>query len=296
MNSLSKNQALRLIPDVVDGEASEQEEAAFLDYIKRDPEVEKRYQNTLMVKRLLSEKLPKHPAPDHLRDNVLQLIKEEIKAEQYQDQPVQTDITDAPKAHKKVWRPVLFNSLRYMAAAAVILFITLMLVELLDRSTGIVNTETFVVENLSAQHFADANGAIMEPHFTTAHPGDAEEHLRSHLGYQMTIPEVEGASFAGIVITDFYNGMQTPLFEYVQEEIDENIYIFAFRVNELEGVNSIRRDENAVKSCSTKTDYFVNDIHGTHVVSWRWNNNWYSAVSNHDGHDLAALIKPLRNN
>jgi len=63
--------------------------------------------------------------------------------------------------------------------------------------------------------------------------------------------------------------------------------------NELYETTDIRREEKAAESCTTQTDYFVNDINGTHVVSWKWDDNWYSAVSNHNGHDLAALVTPL---
>lgn len=296
MSSLSKNQALRLICDIVDGEASEEEKIAFFEYIKHDSEVEKQFHSTLQIKRLLSEKLPKHPAPDHLKESVLKRLEKELEADQYQDRPARIEIADVQSARKEIWRPVFFSGLRYLAAAAVILSITLMLVELLDRTTGIRNTETLIVENLSAQHFMNADGTRMDPHFSTASTQEAEVHLKDHLGHDMTIPKIEGTVFAGIVIADFQNGIQTPMFEYVQDGFNENIYVFAFNLEDIQNIQYMKREENAAKSCSTDDDYFVNNVNGVHVVSWLWNNHWYVAVSNHEGHDLAALVEPFSTN
>jgi len=112
----------------------------------------------------------------------------------------------------------------------------------------------------------------------------------------MTIPHLKGTEFAGLIMADFHSGMQAPLLKYTQSDIGESIYIFAFNLDQLESFDQMKREENAVKSCTTQTDYFVNNIDGTHVVSWLWDDNWYSAVSNHNGHDLAALVEPLNIN
>jgi hypothetical protein len=34
----------------------------------------------------------------------------------------------------------------------------------------------------------------------------------------------------------------------------------------------------------------VADIQGKHVVSWQWQDTWYTAVSNHSGDVIAAML------
>ncbi|MFO7800544.1 MAG: hypothetical protein R6V22_12315, partial [Rhodohalobacter sp.] len=203
---------------------------------------------------------------------------------------------DESSTLKSEWNGVLKSGLRYAAAAAVILMITLMTVQLLERSTESFNEEIFVIENISAQHFQNATNATIEPQIEAISFQEAESYLKEHYGLSMTIPHLKGTEFAGLVMADFHNGMQAPLLKYIQSDIGENIYIFAFNLDQLENFDHMKREENAVKSCTTQTDYFVNNIDGTHVVSWLWDDNWYSAVSNHNGHDLAALVEPLNTN
>jgi hypothetical protein len=293
MNRLTRHQAELLLPAIIDDEASEQEKNAFFEYLKYDRDLEREYYSTLQIKRLLNEHLPKKPAPEYLKNKILRRIEEEREKEKLTQDGDPVIMHKQVSSEKGSWDTLLKSGFRYMAAAAVILMITLMIVQLLERSTGLNNQEMFVIENISAQHFAGAGGKLLEPHFSTNSPEEAEQYLLNHHGLNMTIPHLKGADFAGIVLADFHNGMEVPLLEYVQNEIDENIFIFAINLSQLQNVNSMKREENAAESCTTQTDYFVNNIDGIHVVSWLWGNNWYSAVSNHNGHDLAALVEPL---
>lgn len=296
MNRLTKYQARLLLPAVVDDEVSEDEKIAFFEYLKHDPELEKEYYSTLKVKQLLSENLPRKSAPDHLRERILTRLEVEKRNKKLQKSTGAGRKLNQPSTRKGEWNGLLKSGIRYIAAAAVILIITLMTVQLLERSTDSINNEVFVIENISAQHFQNANSASVEPQLAAVSFNEAESYLKEHYGLTMTIPHLKGTEFAGLVMADFHSGMQAPLLKYVQREIDENIYIFAFNLDQLESFDHMKREENAVKSCTTQTDYFVNNIDGTHVVSWLWDDNWYSAVSNHNGHDLAALVEPLNIN
>ncbi|WP_069130847.1 anti-sigma factor [Rhodohalobacter halophilus] len=293
MNRLNKQQALLLLPAVIDNEVTEQERAAFYEYIKHDPDVEREFYAMLQVKRLLSQHLPKKPAPDYLKDRIMQQLHEEIESEKLRKPGTPLNQIGTPLKLQSTWSSVLYSGLRYIAAASIILLLTLMVVQLLERSTGSVNTNIFVMENITAQHFTNFDGGLIDPDFATESPAEAESYLAQHYGFNLKIPDLEGARFAGIVLADFHDGMELPLLQYIQDSIDEHIYIFAVDLKRLNQSGNMIRDENAAKSCTTQTDYFVNDINGTHVVSWLWDNNWYSAVSNHNGHDLAAIVGPL---
>ncbi len=296
MNRLTKHQARILLPAVVDDEASEKEKKAFFEYLKHDPELESEYYSTLKVKQLLAENLSRKSAPEHLRKKILHRLDVEKQNKSLKTGKSSDKKFDESSTLKSEWNGVLKSGLRYAAAAAVILMITLMTVQLLERSTESFNEETFVIENISAQHFQNSINASIEPQIEAVSFQEAESYLKEHYGLNMTIPHLKGTEFAGLVMADFHDGMQAPLLKYIQNDIGENIFIFAFNLGQLESFDHMKREENAVKSCTTQTDYFVNNIDGTHVVSWLWDDNWYSAVSNHNGHDLAALVEPLNTN
>lgn len=285
-----------LLPAVVDDEASEQEKSAFFEYLKHDPELEREYYSTLKVKRILSDHLPKKMAPEHLRKKILHRLEVEKRTESFKTGSSSAYESDKSSNLKNEWNGLLRSGFRYTAAAAVILMITLMIVQLLEKSTGSFNEEMFVIENISAKHFQNANDVFFETQFETASLQEAESYLRDHYGLSMTIPHLKGTEFAGLIMADFHNNMQAPLLKYIQNDIDENIYIFAINLDQLKNFDHMKREDNAAKSCNTQTDYFVNNVNGIHVVSWLWDDNWYSAVSNHNGHDLAALVEPLNIN
>jgi hypothetical protein len=295
MYRLTKDQALDLLPAVVDGEATEQERIAFMSYIENDDEVKAEFSEALLIKNLLAKRLPRVKAPEHLKSNIDQLLKEKKAKQDFRDIPTVEGIgvsdeqnrVERPSLH--LWKPAL----RYISAAAILLFITLTTIEFLDRMESQPSTATFVLESYTAQHFVNSGGEFLEPHFATNSTTEAEQYLLDHYGINMTIPAITGAQFAGLLIADFFEGFETPLLEYVQEEIGETIYLFAFEIDKIENHKYLKRNPEAVKSCVTNTDFFVAEINDHHVVSWKWDGNWYSAVSNHNGYDLASLIEPL---
>ncbi|MCC5913446.1 MAG: hypothetical protein JJU46_03635 [Balneolaceae bacterium] len=293
MKRLTREKAIELLPAVVDNEASEEETIAFLAYIETDELVRQEYRDAVQIKRILARKYPRKNAPEHLREKILEMVNSGdlgTYKDQSVDEPVRLSGSDQQSARKTgLSGPIL----RYLSAAAVILIITLITIELLDRTTIQDLRATDLVENYAALHFTNAGGQMIDPHYSTSSVSEAEAYISEHHGIDMTVPELDGAEFAGLVIADFYNGLDTPLLAYHQPDIDETIYIFSFKLDNLEDHKSIKRSAEAVKNCITHTDFYVSEIDGHHVVSWLWNDIWYSAVSNHNGYDLASIVKPL---
>lgn len=295
MKRLTQEEAIRLLPYVVDNEASETETIAFLAYIETDDDLHQEYHNALQIKRLLRKKYVRRSAPKHLRERIIKMVQ---SGEMEDDQD--RDIADSPgKSPSELYpadRHQGFSAvpiLRYLSAAAVILFITLITIELLDRTT-IKELRSFeLVEHYTALHFADAGSEPVEPHFATSSVSDAEAYLLVHHGLDITVPEISGTEFAGLVISDFYNGLDTPLLAYSQPDLGETIFVFTFQLDKLNHHKEIKRDSEAVKNCVKRTDFHVSEVDGYHVVSWLWDDIWYSAVSNHNGYDLASLVEPL---
>jgi hypothetical protein len=299
MESLTRKQALFILPAVVDNEASEDEKRAFFEYIKEHPDIRSEFENARKIKFIMSARCPKKPAPEQLKNKILHQIDEldknpDVRAENEQNlEQLQQELQQREKP-SFIFLKYAGTSFRYIAAGAVILLISLVILELLDQTgPGEPPMVEFIVENMSAQYFLAAGGGIIDPHFATNSISEAEQFLFDQYGMELTIPEISGAEFAGIVMADFLENFQTPLFEYNQTDLGETIYIFVFNVDSLKNHKNLKRHEKAVKSCVRSSDFYVAEIDDHHVVSWLWNNSWYTAISNHNGYDLASLIETL---
>ena len=296
MMKLTRNQAIELLTAVVDQEATQEEQSAFLEYVKNDSDLHEQYTSALLIKKLLSERLQRVNAPDHLKKRIQSRLEQEAAQSQLRDLPTNSQsIEKSSKPRPTVNRYYQFfkPTMRYVAAAAIILFLTLTTIEFLDRSYYSDSQPIFIVENYTAQHFVNSGGQFIDPHYATTSTQDAENYLKDHHGIEMTVPELAGAQFAGVVLADFLDGFETPLLEYIQPDINETIYIFAFNVDKINGHKYLKRNNTAVEMLTTDNDFYVAEIDDHHVVSWMWDGNWYSAVSNHNGYDLASLVVPL---
>lgn len=296
MKRLSKKQALEILPAVVDGEVSDELRDAFFAFIEINEEVREEYEDALLIKKLLSDKLPKIKAPEHLKHRMIRLIDELELESSYRDIETGPDSirqSGTGGQHDSFMRQIFIPALRYIAAAAAVLFISLTTLRFLDQMGSSGTSYVDTVETYTAIHFNNSSGKVASHHFSTSSESEAERYLEDHYGMNITVPKIKGARFAGLVMADFYNGIVAPLLEYRQPDIEESIFLFAFEVDEINRNKNIARNRNAVKSCVKSTDFHVAEIDAKHVLSWKWENNWYTAVSNHNGYDLAALIEPL---
>lgn len=291
MYDMNRNQALLLIPAIIDGEASENERVAFFDFIENHPDIEDEYESALYVKQQLKKNLKRHSCPDHLKENVLSTI-EDLKRNDQQKNRELGDNSKNPGGNN-IWY-FAGPAVRYASAAAVILIITLLTLQLLNRTDhGSQYQNTVMIEQAAAGHFLTAGGQLPTLDFSTSSISEAKQYLREHYGMTAEIPEIEGATFMGMAVGPFTSNLTTPVLAYTQEEISENIYLFVFDMNQVDSLQNIIRHTEAAEHCKSPKDYFVAEVDNHHVVSWLWDNYWYSAVSNHNGDDLASLVKPL---
>lgn len=289
---LNKAEALELLTPVVDNEVSAEEREAFLAYIAQDEEVRQEYKSMKTIKALLGERCPCAKAPDSLKD----FLSTFCSSETFDDPPIydipnkktvaqqrQPSSSDSSTQQSRWW---------YYAAAAILL-ITVSFWGFLNYGITSVENSTYNIEEYAYQHFMKHDGKLVPPTISTASLGSAEIELAQNYDMSMTIPELNKAEFKGIVYEEFVPDFKAPMLEYYISAEDQYIYIFAFEIDKMEEFGQLVRDQEAVKACTKSRDFHIRNINGKHVVSWKWNNIWYSAISNHDGNTLASLVKPL---
>lgn len=290
---MTKQKAREILPAIVDNEASAVERSAFFDFIKYDAELNKEYKDALLIKKLYKTKLKRAKAPEHLKNRINKIIAA-LDHEEPSEETLLFSLIPGKSQSLKNIKKTSGNVLRYTAAAAAVLFIILITIQLLDLATSTDDSyPEIIVENMVAKHFLSPDEVNIKPLFKTNSRSEAEAYLADQYGFNLTIPEVTGAEFAGVIMAEFIENFSTPLLKYEQQDINEKVYIFVMNVDDLSDISALKRLDDAVKSCIYDEDFYVTEIDGHHVVSWMWNGNWYTAISNHNGYDLATLVEPL---
>ncbi len=292
---INKDKALEILHSVVDGEATPAETYAFFRYMETDPEVKRQYESMLLLKKLIKTYYKRKKAPESLRKNLLENINQNLSL--YTDLPSVNDdkpVQDSKTVHRKNKSNGISLTFRYISAAAAILFFSILTIEMLEKSTTRTQYDTASIDSFVYEYFTRHKGRHIKPTFQTASLENAENFLTENHAVDIDIPKLRNARFQGIVISETQAGSKIPLFEYFQPEADQYIYIFSFHIPTIEKENYFLRDSLAIEACITKTDFYIKDVQGLHIISWRWGDNWYSAISNHNGYELASIIEPLQ--
>ncbi|HKK47359.1 MAG TPA: hypothetical protein VJ964_17655 [Balneolaceae bacterium] len=297
---LTKVQALKLITPVVDDEVSIDEREAFLDYIAKHDDVRKKYESVKNIKTLVHSRCPCAKAPDSLKTFLKNIQREGVPSKSEapiydvpnsgpagQDHPSSHQETN-PKKNSAGWWLIP------LAAGLLIAAMTWGFFNFFYLSSP--QNTVYNVEEYTYEHFAKNKGQFVQPTVATASLGSAEVHLASDYNMPMTVPAIQNAELKGIVFREFVPHYKSPMLEYYIPSEGQYIYIFAFKLEKLKKFKRLVRDTQAVKDCTQPTDYHIHKVNGKHVVSWKWNDIWYTAISNNDGKKLASLVKPLQRN
>lgn len=300
MKKLNRQDALQLLPAVVDNEAGRDEILAFFAYIEKDEYVREQYESALRIKKLIKQNYKKESAPQSLKHKVEDLISgmewESMSDSRIDSLTEPVKETSAGDKQQPLPRAPLFNfrlAARYVAAAAVILFLTLVTIELLDHTSYTIQTDTFSIEQTTFEHFSSESPFQVAAHSISPQTlDDVLTFLSDEISYPLRMPLLDGAEINEVRYAEFANGFSTPVIEFYQEEIEEYVYVVAFNIDEIEENGIFKRDPEAVAHCQTYDDYHILEVEGKHVVSWKWGDYWYTAISNHNGDDLISLVTP----
>ena len=275
-HELTKVEALQLLAPVVDNEATDEERKAFMNFIAHNAEVRNKYESMKSLKAVIGSRSPRVEAPASLKQFVKQVGQQEDTTANDDDNapiydlpihgPAQQDSedsSDSSSSQRNSFRFVIGIAASFLLAAA-------------------------------AWSYFNFGGKFVEPTIATASLGSAEIQMANNYDMSMTIPSLKNAEFKGVVYSEFVPGFEAPMLEYHLPSQDQYIYIFAFQVDKLKEFGQLIRHKEAVDKCNKPKDFHVRNVNGKHVVSWKWNNIWYAAISNHDGNTLASLVQPLQ--
>lgn len=300
MQHLTKQKALELIPFVVDGEVNPDVYRAFLEYIELDPEVKRIYESQCKIKKLISTRCKKAKTPDHLRSKILQLIEYQeydtgraeiidMKSPEVLSPGTESNHSSTNNA-RTTGRRFLF--VRMAAAAVAIILLVLFTIEMLERFSPTSQTP-MSIEEFAFSHFEESDGRIAFAGLQIGSITEAQQHLLQEYNIDINMPTFEGSELKQVIYTDFVPDYKTPILEYYQPDLNEYIYVFAFKIDSLNKYKKLARDPEAVEKCNSYDDFHIKEINDKHVVSWKWGENWYAAISNHNGYDLAAIVQPM---
>jgi hypothetical protein len=263
-----------LVTAFADDELSEAEKKQLMEEAERNPDVRKSMDDEVRFKNLIKKHVKRENMPEDVRNRLLATVREEA-GKKAQNIPEADNEKALPKRNTVNW---------LLAAALVIIGAFIYWFKPAEQKL-----QTATVEFLTYQHYQNHDGLLPEPAHKILNTQDAQAMLRDEFNCKITVPELKGARFAGVLYADFFEGFHTPLLGY---EVDEGdfIYVFAFELGNLEKYPELARDADAVKNLIRHDDVYIVKIEDREVVSWKWEDVWYSAVSNHDGAVVASML------
>ncbi len=265
-----------MISAYVDGELTKAEEQSLLDQAAKDPAIEHAIKQERKIKEMVKTRAPRISAPESLRQKVDQLLLAEQKHTGQASNGTGVNASDSKKSMFMYSLAALF-----LAAA----FLVFMYIRTADTESGI---NSITVEELTSVHYINQEGLLVGERINMS-VSEAQTYFHENYGCRITVPELEGATFVAALYTDFFGGFYTPLLQYEVDD-DDFIYIFAFEKDDLNKQNRLITDNRAAGAIVKHDDVFIIEVEGLDVVSWKWHDVWYTAVSAHQGDVVAAML------
>ena len=292
-----------LITAYIDDECSQEEKRIVEKQLESDESLRKLYEQEKQVKDLLRNRLKRYSAPAHLKDKVQDLISEDESlnskfsfsplpgGEEKQESTRQTPHKPSFSKYSSYKPLTEHRAYTYILSVAAILLLFLGYGYFKVQDTGTQNSE--ILEESVYRHFSTHNAQLIEPSIPSGSRSETQKLLASKYNLDIVIPAIKDTEFKGVVYSDFHGGMKTPLLEYYCNNSKEMIYVYAFKVDDIKAVKGLQRDHTAKDKCREKKDYHISNYNGKQVVSWKWDNIWYTAISNQKGSLLASRVDPL---
>lgn len=283
------------ITAAVDGELPQELLEALHRRMKSERGLRNQFEAERQLKAFLKKRLSRHTAPSHLRERIHDLVESQTIGQKQIDSSL-VDIDTGRTGFMKQEEESTTDSrspYRYVAMAAAALVLIVAAINQF-KQTGISSERAFDVGEHSISHYAAHGYSMLPLAIAENSPVQAELLLEEHHGQQITIPELDNATFEGVAFEEFVAGLTVPVLEYRDtERTDNSVLIFTFPGTEQLEENGLAIHPDAVKKCTTQRSYFVQKVGSRHVVLWQWDRTWYAAVSDLSGDLLASRVVPF---
>lgn len=270
-----KKNLSELITAYADGELTLEEERMLLEHADRDPSVKAAIIREQRTKDIVKTHCRRERVPEQL----YQSIQLRLKAEQAEAEAFSQNTRKPENRSNRYWMPL---------AALLVLSLFVYLFQQYNQASGS-GELSYSFEELTYIHFANHSGGFIQPVIQADTTFEAQQYLKNTYGCDITVPELLGAQFAGVIYVDFFEGFHTPLLTYRTDD-DTYIYIFAAELINLTAQPNLHPLEEAFAQIRAHNDVFIKTFNGHDVVSWKWDDVWYAGVSQHDGRTLAAML------
>jgi len=283
-----------LITALVDGEISQEEREILEQFKKSNPYLDKLEHSERTIKNLIKTKVPRHKAPEALKTRINNKLKKEALQKDTNITPIDNGNGNTNNRERDTARSINGGMRKYLPKIAIAASILLLAgIGYFSLQSSQSDSSAYSIEEYAMKHFVEHRQNLQSNLTALKDIDEAEQFARRAYNMSMVIPTLSQSQFKGVGYAEFVPGYETPYLVYAQPTVNETIFIFTFDVNNLSNNDYLKRNTKAVERCLQKKDYYVQNVRGKHVVSWKWENTWYTAISNHDGNQLAGLVNPL---
>ncbi len=285
---LHREEAVKLITPVVDGEAGEEQCRAFYRYIERDIEVKRRYEEEKWIKYLIRHQMTRFEAPPRLKKKVSSLLDEfHLRERQKRYVPASKNhqIPDPPSSEpadlpqnstfrKSFYKPLFLTILGMLVTLGLLGYYF--------------SGNVFEVNELAYQHYTVQRGHFTGNYEAASIPIFPESSPIEE--YYFRIPKYKGAKLAGVVSHSIMEDYQVPLIIHQMPSStphQQTIYTFVFDIKDIENHPYLYRSSQSIEATKHQNQFFSQQINGRFITSWQEGTHLYISISNKAGRQLA---------
>ncbi len=140
---------------------------------------------------------------------------------------------------------------------------------------------------LVARHAADAT-----VNFQTRDALEAQAFVELHMGWRLSLPDIQGYTLDGTGLADITDGVSVPVFRYTSDDGDPlTLYVLTYSMLD-QTTRRATLEPDVLRQLEDDQHFDLHDVRGTQVLLWRSRDDVYLAVTPTLDPSLAQRITP----